>query len=77
MKQRTITFISADEGKLQFWMDDQMVFASGDVDQLTIVLREMDLSEAMCSSSLDFAAEYGFQNHSAAYELLTQALEMT
>ena len=76
MKQRTITFISADEGKLQFWMDDQLVFASGDVDQLTIVLREMDLSEAMCSSSLDFAAEYGFQNHSAAYELLTQALEM-
>ena len=76
MKQRTITFISADEGKLQFWMDDQMVFASGDVDQLTIVLREMDLSEAMCSSSLDFAAEYGFQNHSAALELLTQALEM-
>ena len=76
MKQRTITFISADEGKLQFWMDDQMVFASGDVDQLTIVLREMDLSEAMGSSSLDFAAEYGFQNHSGAYELLTQALEM-
>lgn len=76
MKQRNITFISADEGKLQFWMDDQMVYASGDVEDLSIVLREMDLSEAMCSSSLDFAAEYGFENHSAAKELLTQALEM-
>ena len=76
MKTRTITFISADEGKLQFWTDESMVFASGDVVQLSIAMREMDLSNAMGSSSLDFAAEYGFQNHSAAYELLTQALEM-
>jgi hypothetical protein len=76
MKTREITFISADAGKLNFFTDvDTMVFSSGDVEELTTVLREMDLSNAYCSSSMDFASEYGFMNNTAAYDLLTIALE--
>ena len=75
MKARQITFISADEGKLNFFMGDTLVFSSGDVEELSIALREMDLSFASASSSLDFASEYGFVNDTAAYDLLTVALE--
>ena len=76
MKTREITFISANEGKLQFFSDiDTLVFESGDADELTVAVREMDLSNAYGSSSLDFASEYGFMNDTAAYDLLTVALE--
>ena len=77
MQTREITFISANEGKLEFYMDDTLVFASGNIDELARVMPEMDLTGAYGSSSLDFADEYGFATHSGAYDLLTQAIEMS
>ena len=77
MQTREITFISANEGKIEFYMDNALVFASGDLDELARVMPEMDLRDAMASSSMDFADEYGFATHSGAYDLLTQAIEMS
>ena len=74
-----VTFISANEGKLELYSGlDQLIVTSDDAMELAVVMDslDLDLSGAAGSSSLDFADEYGFATSHGALDLLTQALEM-
>jgi len=73
---KNVTFIAANEGKIELFDDvDSMIIATGDVNELAEALKTLDLRDAMASSSMDFADEYGFDTYHGAYDLLTAALE--
>ena len=73
-----VRFIAANNGALELYRDvEDLIIASSDSLELAVAIQGLglDFSEAYASSSMDFASEYGFLNDSAAYDLLTQALE--
>jgi len=74
-----VTFISANDGKIELYNSvDTLITACSTVEDLVTVIRtwNLDFSGAYGSSSLDFSSEYGFPTDSAAYEMLTTALEI-
>lgn len=73
-----IDFISAVDGKVCLYNGSELVAASDTVEELaTMILNlNLNLAGAYCSSSMDFASEYGFLNDTAAVDLLSRALDV-
>jgi len=71
-----VTFIAANDGKIELFAGlDDLIVATGDVNELATALKSLDISGAAASSSMDFADEYGFNTYHGAIDLLTSALE--
>lgn len=70
-------FLSAVDGNIVVTIEDghQLVMSSSeDVAHLADLV---DFSTALCSSSMDFADEYGFSNSTAAWDIFNRGLEMS
>lgn len=73
-----IDFISAVDGKVCLYSGSELIVASANSVELANAIRNqaLDLGDAYCSSSMDFADEYGFLYPSEAVVVLTNALEI-
>ena len=74
-----IEFITAEEGKIVLFIKDARrtsvpVCRSADVNELAAVLRKHGM-DAYHSSSMDFAAEYGFATNDEAHDILDAAVQ--
>jgi hypothetical protein len=75
---QNVTFIAASEGRVQFFVEDVHVGEGATAKELADVIKFQSLNvyNAHCSSSMDFADEEGFEAHDGAYKLLEAALEI-
>ena len=72
-----IDFISAHEGGIQMYANDGLVGYAKTANSIAYVLKSKGVaSSAFHSSSMDFADEYGFENHDGAWNLFEAAMEL-
>ena len=71
-----IDFITASEGLLKFYSDDQVVFADNCSFRIGMWLSKspQSLWQAYHSSSMDFSTEYGFSPDYDAWDLLKESV---
>lgn len=73
------TFLNAKDGKIEVTYRDTTGLTKtvtvGTTMEIALLATYVDFSESMCSSSMDFADEYGFAFPSAAWDLLNRGLE--
>jgi len=69
------TFLSAVDGKLVAALSGGAQVIMHGSDEVAVVAKFVDFSEIMCSSSMDFADEYGFSHASGAWEMFNRAFE--
>lgn len=70
-------FISANNGKLQIYTTSDMDAAPcfvGSIQEVADYMVARGIQEAMCSSSLDFGTEYGFEVDDL-HEMLEEAID--
>jgi hypothetical protein len=77
---KKVTFLNAKDGKIEITYVNEVgglntVVASNEMD-VAMFAKYLDFSESMCSSSMDFANEYGFAFRSGAWTMLENGLEM-
>jgi len=72
-----INFISAENGMIQMFAGNQMVAEACTAKSICNFVQEHGLvEEAMMSSSMEFASEYGFEGDGHAIELWHSAMKM-
>jgi hypothetical protein len=78
IEMKKVTFLNAKDGKIQVTYTtetgENTVEAANSMD-VTLLANYLDFSDTMCSSSMDFADEYGFPFQSAAWDMLHRGLE--
>jgi hypothetical protein len=65
--------LNAKEGKIEVWEFPDVVF-TGSPEEVAHFLAEKGATEWLCSSSMDFGTEYGFDQDNVRY-LLSKACE--
>ena len=71
------TFIAAKDGKIEITIEGGNVLKADSAEDIAFLNGLVDFSTFNCSSSMDFANEYGFSYPSAAWDMLNQGLEMS
>ena len=69
-------FLAAMDGKIEITIEGGNVLKADSVEDIAFLNGLVDFSTANCSSSMDFANEYGFPYPSAAWDMLNRGLEM-
>lgn len=72
-----VTFLAAKDGKIEITIEGGHVLQAESSKDIAFLNGLVDFSTANCSSSMDFANEYGFSYPSAAWDMITQGLEMS
>jgi hypothetical protein len=70
---QTIDFVNADNGKVELKAGDRVIIRSNNAQELAWAISKYGM-DAWYSSSMQFAAEYGFETNEAAIELLNKAI---
>lgn len=68
-------FLSAVDGKLVATLPGGAEVIMRSSDEVASVSKFVDFSDAACSSSMDFADEYGFSHATGAWEMFNRAYE--
>jgi hypothetical protein len=75
-----VTFLNAKDGKIEITYTTKTgvsnTVVASDAMEVAMFAKFLDFSEAYCSSSMDFADEYGFVNGTAAWDMLHRGLDM-
>lgn len=70
-------FIAANNGQIEVFNGvDNMIAKVKDANALAYVLKMYNIKDAMFSSSMDFADEYGFENYDDAKEIWNEAVKL-
>lgn len=69
-------FLAAMDGKIEITIENGYVLKADSAEDIAFLNGLVDFSTANCSSSMDFANEYGFPYPSAAWDMLNRGLEM-
>ena len=69
-------FLAAKDGKIEVTIEGGRVLVVESSEDVAFLNGLVDFTTANCSSSMDFADEYGFPYPSAAWDMLSRGLEM-
>ena len=70
------TFIDVNNGELEVYINDKLVCTSDDTLVLAGVFVDYRVETIDCSSSVDFASEYGFDDDNEAKLIINAAFEI-
>jgi hypothetical protein len=79
MSKARFVFFSASNGAVNVTIDNILVGSAVCSEELVAILREQNVTaedEMFQSSSVDFAAEEGFEDDNGAYNIIEPALEV-
>jgi len=68
-------FLAAKDGKIEVTLEGGQVLKIESSEDVAFLNGLVDFTTANCSSSMDFASEYGFQTNNGAWEMLEAGLE--
>ncbi len=72
-------FLNCKDGTVEVTMDNNDIHTFTSSEEMAEFIRDNGynvLEDVYCSSSMDFASEYGFQTDSGAWDMVQEALDI-